>query len=70
MGNDILPANPARYADHLRSDTVGFQPASEMGRCVGEVADKVFDGAFLWSDALLRGIISLYNSLIISVVIL
>jgi len=34
------------------------------------MADKVSDGTFLWCDALLRGIISLCNSLIISVVIL
>lgn len=70
MGYDILPADPARYADYLRPDTVGFQPPAEMGRRMGEVANKVSDGAFLWSDVVLRGIISLCNSLIISVVIL
>lgn len=57
MGDNLLPTDPARYADHLRPDTVGFQPAAEMGRCVGEVDDKVFDGAFLRSDAILRGIL-------------
>lgn len=57
MGDYLLSANPAWYADHFRPDTVGFQPASEMGRCVGEVADKVSDSAFLWGNALLRGIL-------------
>ena len=57
MGNDILPADPARYADYLRPDTVGFQPPAEMGRRMGEVANKVSDGAFLWSDVVLRGIL-------------
>ena len=42
---------------------------AEMGKQLGEVADKVSDRAFLWSDAILRGIISLCNSLIISVAI-
>ena len=65
MGDYLLSANPAWYADHFRPDTVGFQPASEMGRCVGEVADKVSDSAFLWGNALLRKIAIFYNYLYI-----
>ena len=70
MGNDLLPANPARNAHDFRTDTMGFQPLAQMGRSLGEMADKVSDCTFLWCDALLRGIISLCNSLIISIVIL
>ena len=70
MGNDLLPANPARNAHDFRTDTMGFQPLAQMGRSLGQMADKVSDGTFLWCDALLRGIISPCNSLIISVVIL
>lgn len=61
MGYYLLSANPAWYADHFRPDTVGFQPASEMGRRVGEVADKVSDSAFLWGNALLRNITIFHN---------
>lgn len=70
MGNDLLPANPARNAHDFRTDTMGFQPLAQMGRSLGEMADKVSDCTFLWCDALLRGIISMCNSLIISIVIL
>lgn len=66
MGDDILPADPARYADYLRPDTVGFQPPAEMGRRMGEVANKVSDGAFLWSDVVLRKIAIFHNSLYIN----
>lgn len=70
MGNDLLPTNPVGNADDFRTDTVGVQHPAEMGRCLGEVADTLSDGAFLRGDALLRGIISMCNSLIISIVIL
>lgn len=70
MGDDLLPANPARNAHDIRSDTVGVLAIAQVGRSLGKMADKVSDGAFLWCDALLRGIISLCNSLIISIVIL
>ena len=70
MGNDLLPANPARNAHDFWTDTMGFQPIAQMGRSLGQMADKVSDGTFLWCDALLRGIISLCNSLSISVIIL
>lgn len=66
MGHDLLPANPARNAHDFWTDTMGFQPIAQMGRSLGQMADKVSDGTFLWCDALLRGIISLRNSLIIS----
>lgn len=61
MGDYLLPANTARYADDIRTDTVGFQSAAQVGRCVGEMADKVSDGAFLWCHALLRNITIFYN---------
>ena len=70
MGYDLLPTNPVGNADDFRTDTVGVQHPAEMGRCLGEVADTLSDGAFLRGDALLRRIISLRNSLIISVIIL
>lgn len=70
MGDDLLPANPARNAHDIRSDTVGFLAIAQVGRSLGKMADKVFDGTFLWCDAILRGIISMRNSLIISIVIL
>ena len=70
MGYDLLPANPARNAHDFRTDTMGFQPIAQMGRSLGQMADKVSDGTFLWCDALLRWIISLCNSLIISADIL
>ena len=70
MGDDLLPTNPVGNADDFRADTVGVQHPAKMGRCLGEVADTLSDGAFLRGDALLRGIISLCNSLIISIVIL
>lgn len=54
MGCHILPANPARYADDFRTDTMGILVIAEMGRCMGKVDDTLFDGAFLRSHALLR----------------
>lgn len=70
MGDHLLPADPAGHADDIRSDTMGVFAVAQVGRCMGEVAYPVPDCAFLRGDALLRGIISLCNSLIISVVIL
>lgn len=70
MGYDLLSANSFGNAHHFRADTVGFQSAAQVGRCVGEMDDKVSDGAFLWCHVVLRGIISMCNSLIISIVIL
>lgn len=69
MGYDLPPANTAWYAHDICSDTVGFQSVAKMGKQLGEVAHTLSDSAFLWSYALLRGIISLCNSLIISVAI-
>ena len=57
MGYDLLPADPARYAHDFRSDTVGFLALAEMGRSMGEVADTLSDRTFLWSYALLRGVL-------------
>ena len=53
MGNHLLPADSAGYAYHLRTDTVGVLPVAQVGRCMGEVADKVSDRPFLRCDALL-----------------
>ena len=66
MGDHILPANPARYADDFRTDTMGILVIAEMGRCMGKVDDTLFDGAFLRSHALLRKIAIFYNSLYIN----
>ena len=57
MGDDLLPADPAGDADDIRADTVGFQPAAQVGRRLGEVAHKVSDGTLLRGDALLRGLL-------------
>lgn len=54
MGDHILPADFARYADYLRTDTMGILPVAEMGRSMGQVAYPLSDSAFLWSHALLR----------------
>lgn len=70
MGDHLLPANPVGDADHLRTDTVGIQSSAQMGRCLGKVAHTLSDRTLLRSYAVLRGIISLRNSLIISVIIL
>ena len=66
----LLSADTVGNADDIWTDTMGILATAEMGKQLGEVADKVSDRAFLWSHALLRGIISLRNSLNISVVIL
>ena len=70
MGDDILSADIARNAHYIRSNTMGIFVAAQVGRSVGEVANPLFDSSFLRSHALLGRIISLCNSLIISVVIL
>ena len=57
MGYDLLPTNPVGNADDFRADTVGVQHPAKMGRCLGEVADTLSDGAFLRGDALLRGLL-------------
>ena len=61
MGYDLLPANPARNAHDFRTDTMGFQPAAQVGRRVGEVADPLSDRAFLWCYVVLRNITIFYN---------
>ena len=68
MGDDILPADPAGDADDIRADTVGFQPAAQVGRRVGEVAHEVSDGTLLRGDALLRKFLLSYIYLIINVI--
>ena len=65
MGYDLLSANSFGNAHHFRADTVGFQSAAQVGRCVGEMDDKVSDGAFLWCHVVLRNITIFYNYLYI-----
>ena len=65
VGDDLLPTNPVGNADDFRADTVGVQHPAKMGRCLGEVADTLSDGAFLRGDALLRNITIFYNYLYI-----
>lgn len=57
MGDHLLSANTTWNADDIRADTMGFQPAAQMGRGLGEMDDKVLNGTFLWRDALLRGLL-------------
>lgn len=66
MGYDLLPANPARNAHDIRSDTVGVLAIAQVGRSLGKMADKVSDGAFLWCDAILRKFLFAYILLIIN----
>ena len=70
MGDHLLPTDTPWYADDIRTDTMGVLSITEMGRSLGKMADTLSHGAFLWSNAILRGIISLRNLLIISVVVL
>ena len=68
--HDILSTDIVRYANDIWSDSMGVLSITEMGKQLGEMADEVSDRTFLWSDVILRGIISMCNSLIISNVIL
>ena len=70
MGDHLLSANITWNADDIRPDTMGFLAVAQMGRGLGQMDDKVLNGTFLWGDVVLRGIISLCNSLSISVIIL
>lgn len=70
MGDHLLPTDTPWYADDIRTDTMGVLTITEMGRGLGKMADTLSHGAFLWSNAILRRIISICNSLIISIVIL
>lgn len=54
MGNDLLPADIARYADDIRPVAMGVLSAAEMGRFLGKMADALPDGTFLRGHALLR----------------
>ena len=65
MDNHLLPANPARYADDFRADTVGILAATQVGRRLGKVDYTLPNGAFLRCHALLRGIAIFYNYLYI-----
>lgn len=54
MGNYLLPTDSSRYADNIRTDPMGIQPITEMGKQLGKVLDEILDGTFLWSYAILR----------------
>ena len=70
MGNYLLPTDSSRHVDDIRTDPMGIQPITEMGKQLGKVVDEILDGTLLWSYAILCRIISMCNSLIISIVIL
>jgi len=70
MGYHLLPADSPGYAHYFRPYPVGVLFITAMGRCMGQMDYTLSDGSFLRSHALLRGIISMCNSLIISIVIL
>lgn len=65
MGDDLLPADIARYADDIRPVAMGVLSAAEMGRFLGKMADTLPDGTFLRGHALLRNITIFYNYLYI-----
>jgi hypothetical protein len=49
VGYHLLPADPVRYADDIRSYPMGFLSFTEMGRCMGEMAYTLSDCPFLRS---------------------
>ena len=55
--NYLLPTDTPGYADDIRSDTMGILSLAEMGRSLGKVADTLSHGTFLWSNAILRGLL-------------
>lgn len=57
VGDDLLPADIARYADDIRPVAMGVLSAAEMGRFLGKMADTLPDGTFLRGHALLRGLL-------------
>ena len=54
MEHHLLSTDTVGNADDIWTDTMGVLPLAEMGKQLGEVADKVSDRAFLWSDVVLR----------------
>ena len=57
MVHDILSTNNVRYANDIRTYTVGFLSPSEMGRCMGKMDVTLLDRAFLRSYVVLRRIL-------------
>ena len=53
MGNYLLPTDSSRYADNIRTDPMGIQPITEMGKQLDKVVDEILDGTLLWSYAIL-----------------
>ena len=66
MGDDLLPTDPAWYAYHFWTDTVGILTIAQMGRSLGKMADTLPDSTFLWRDALLRKFLLVYILLIVN----
>ena len=52
VGDDLLPADIARYADDIRPVAMGVLSAAAMGRFLGKMADTLPDGTFLRGHAL------------------
>ena len=57
VGNNLLPTDTPGYVNDIRSDTMGILSLAEMGRSLGKVADTLSHGTFLWSNAILRGLL-------------
>lgn len=62
MGNYLLPTDSSRHVDDIRTDPMGIQPITEMGKQLGKVVDEILDGTLLWSYAILRRLFLLLNS--------
>ncbi len=54
MGHYLLPTDSSRHVDDIRTDPMGIQPITEMGKQLGKVVDEILDGTLLWSYAILR----------------
>lgn len=66
MGYDLRTTDTPWNADDIRTNSMGVQPVTQMGRRMGEMDNTLFDGAFLWCYALLRKFLFVYILLIIN----
>ena len=57
VGDNLCTANIAWNADDIRTNPMGFQSSTQMGRCMGEVDNTLSDCTFLWCNALFRRIL-------------
>lgn len=53
----LLPTDTPGYADDIRSDTMGIFSLAKMGRSLVKMADTLSHCTFLWSNAILRGLL-------------